>query len=286
MTRTQIDCFKAVRSTLSFSKAANSMYISQPAISKNISKLESELGFALFVRNGTSLEVTQAGEIFYEYIDSTDAAFFKMMEAVRKLGGTPGTVNIGCPETWDISSIMDAFAGAENIQVETCKLSELVDKLSSGKLDAVISHDFYSPSLPGLTTRDITDTGTGIIYSKEHFGDVKSIKAFSDTNFIIFDRDIEKRFTTIIRKICSSYGFVPLLSHCDQLPIALYEVRKGSSVMLFTDWDSISANSNYGYFKLKDRFPIKIVYSADDASKDTLDVVDKLLAHKWHTKQK
>ena len=281
MTRTQIDCFKAVRATLSFSKAANSLYISQPAISKNISKLESELGFDLFVRNGSSLEVTAAGEIFYEYIDSTDAAFFGMMEAVKKLGGTPGTVHLGCPETWDISFIMDAVGADNNIHVESYKLSELLDKLSTGKLDAVISHDFYSPSLPGLTTRDLTDTGAGILYSKEHFGDVTSMDAFKNTSFIIFDRDIEKRFTMIIRKLCSSYGFVPLMTHCAQLPMALFEISRGKGVMLFTDWDSAASNSNYGYFRLNERMPVKIIYSADDASKDTLTAVDKLLEHNW-----
>ena len=282
MTRTQIDCFKAVRSTLSFSKAANSMYISQPAISKNISKLESELGFALFVRNGSTLEVTEAGEIFYEYIDSTDAAFFKMMEKVRKLSGSPGTVHIGCPETWDISYIMDALGSDTNVQLETYKLSELIDKLSSGKLDAVISHDFYSPSLTGLTTRDLTSTGTGILYSKEHFGEVTSMDAFKNAGFIIFDRDIEKRFTGIIRKLCSSYGFVPPMTHCSQLPIALFEVSRGNGIMLFTDWDSAASNSNYGYFPLNESMTIKMIFSADDAPKELNGVISNLLAHKWH----
>ena len=40
MTRTQLNCFSAVLRTLSFTKASNLLYTSQPAISKNISKLE------------------------------------------------------------------------------------------------------------------------------------------------------------------------------------------------------------------------------------------------------
>ena len=50
MTQTQINCFLAVARERSFTRAANSLYISQPAISRSISKLEDELGFQLFER--------------------------------------------------------------------------------------------------------------------------------------------------------------------------------------------------------------------------------------------
>lgn len=50
MTFTQINCFVTVAREQSFTKAASILYVSQPAISKSISRLEEELGFPLFDR--------------------------------------------------------------------------------------------------------------------------------------------------------------------------------------------------------------------------------------------
>ena len=51
--------FYTVAKTGNISKAANQLYISQPAISKSISKLESELGTALFSRSSRGVALTE-----------------------------------------------------------------------------------------------------------------------------------------------------------------------------------------------------------------------------------
>lgn len=56
----------AVGSHLSFSKAANALYISQPALSQSIRRLEKELGALLFVRENNTVRLTAAGRIFVE----------------------------------------------------------------------------------------------------------------------------------------------------------------------------------------------------------------------------
>ena len=50
MNTTQLECFLAVAETLNFSKAAEMVNISQPAVSHQISSLEAELGVRLFLR--------------------------------------------------------------------------------------------------------------------------------------------------------------------------------------------------------------------------------------------
>ena len=64
MTESQRNCFLAVAEHRSFSKAATALYVSQPAVSKNISILEEELGASLFNRQGKFVELTRRERYF------------------------------------------------------------------------------------------------------------------------------------------------------------------------------------------------------------------------------
>ena len=59
----QLRYFVAVADTLNFSRAAESLYVSQSALSKQISELEQELGVALFDRDRRSVALTSAGQL-------------------------------------------------------------------------------------------------------------------------------------------------------------------------------------------------------------------------------
>lgn len=57
----QIEYFSEVAKHLSFTKAASTLHVSQPSISKAIQNLEAELGVPLFYRSSKQLELTDAG---------------------------------------------------------------------------------------------------------------------------------------------------------------------------------------------------------------------------------
>lgn len=61
--------FHTVAKAGNISKAANQLYISQPAISKAISKLEEELVTALFNRSSRGVTLTEEGQVLYEYVE-------------------------------------------------------------------------------------------------------------------------------------------------------------------------------------------------------------------------
>lgn len=64
------------------SKAAKELYISQPAISKSITKLEHSLETILFLRNSRGVQLTEEGQILFKYLDS---AFFTISTAEEQL---------------------------------------------------------------------------------------------------------------------------------------------------------------------------------------------------------
>jgi DNA-binding transcriptional LysR family regulator len=63
----KIKAFIEVASSGSFSKAADSLGVSQPAVSKNIRELELLLGLRLFDRNSSCVSMTESGKLFYSH---------------------------------------------------------------------------------------------------------------------------------------------------------------------------------------------------------------------------
>ena len=66
MTIDNLKCFILVAENLSFARAAEALYISQPAVTKQINALEHELGVTLFIRSTRHVELTPSGISFYK----------------------------------------------------------------------------------------------------------------------------------------------------------------------------------------------------------------------------
>lgn len=67
------------------SRAAKELYISQPAISKAISKLEESLGMKLFNRNSRGVQLTREGSILYQYISSAFDSINRGEKELRRI---------------------------------------------------------------------------------------------------------------------------------------------------------------------------------------------------------
>lgn len=63
----QLEQFKAIAECATMREAAKKLYVSQPALSQNLKKLEGELGCALFTRSHNQLSLTAYGEILLEH---------------------------------------------------------------------------------------------------------------------------------------------------------------------------------------------------------------------------
>jgi len=96
----QYRIFHEVARLENISKAAKELYISQPAISKAISKLEGNLDVLLFTRNSRGVQLTSEGQVLYEH---TKTAFESLtqgeMELKRIKEFTIGFLRIGVSNT-------------------------------------------------------------------------------------------------------------------------------------------------------------------------------------------
>jgi DNA-binding transcriptional LysR family regulator len=92
--------FYSVAECGNISKAANELYISQPAISKSIRKLEDSLGVTLFVRSSRGVTLTEEGMLLFEHVKSA----FEMLQLgedklLRNLELGVGHLKIGVSST-------------------------------------------------------------------------------------------------------------------------------------------------------------------------------------------
>lgn len=85
MSNFRIKVFLSVASHLNFSKAAEELLISQPAVTKNIKEFESELDIRLFDRTGNRIVLTEAGKIVMNYAEEIMALDRKLLFDINTL---------------------------------------------------------------------------------------------------------------------------------------------------------------------------------------------------------
>jgi DNA-binding transcriptional LysR family regulator len=282
MTKTQIDCFFSVIRLHSFTRAANELYISQPAISRHISKLEEELGFKLFDRSGGELTVTEAGKLMYEFLKNVQKEYNDTLEEIYRVNSSSGKLlRIGCPEIWNprffinaISHALEkAFPGLR-FTVEPYRMPELLSRLDNGWFDIVAAHEFNYIAINGPAVDYLTDTGCGILFSREHFPEAKTPADFSETSFVLYDSNVSRRLSALISEVCAEYGFQPKIRAVSQPASALFETAEGKSIMFFSDWDSEAYNGLFEYMPLSKRMSVNIIYYPERLSKTTLEQVE------------
>ena len=104
--------FRAVAEHLSFRKAAEELYLTQPAVSQQIKALEEDLGVLLFDRSGTQARLTPTGAVLVKYARLSNELLVEAEHEVSALAGThAGLLSLGlrrpsrnmfCPGFWAI----------------------------------------------------------------------------------------------------------------------------------------------------------------------------------------
>ena len=96
----RLKVFQSVARNLSFTKASNEMFISQPAVTRHIKELEAEFEVKLFNRTGNKIALTEAGKILLSYSDQISALHNDLKFTLSQLNGKmEGTLRLGASTT-------------------------------------------------------------------------------------------------------------------------------------------------------------------------------------------
>ena len=96
----RLKVFQSVARNLSFTKAAQEMYLSQPAITRHIHELESYYQMRLFDRQGSRISLTEAGRLLLDHSERILEAYKKMEYEMSLLRGDySGELRLGASTT-------------------------------------------------------------------------------------------------------------------------------------------------------------------------------------------
>ncbi|MCP3666312.1 MAG: LysR family transcriptional regulator [Gammaproteobacteria bacterium] len=100
ITLRQLRVFEAVAERLSYTKAAESLYLSQPAVSMQIRQLEDSVGLSLFEKLGKKVHLTEAGTELHRYAKGIFRQMDEMEEVLESMKGvTHGRLDIAVAST-------------------------------------------------------------------------------------------------------------------------------------------------------------------------------------------
>ena len=146
MTITQIECFVETAHAGNVSRAAESLFITQQAVSNHIKNLEKEMGFPLFVRKSKGVVLTKEGEIlFEEWEDILSRLRISIDKAKDYHSGRSDHIRIGLEDMGKCSEdIMSGFLEYENsypeLKIDYSLMTplEMIQQFDAGLLEIAI----------------------------------------------------------------------------------------------------------------------------------------------------
>ena len=163
----ELRAFIAVADLGTYTRAAEKLKVSQPAISRRISLLEGDLGTTLFERGRHGARLTDAGELFLSFAKRAVGEITAGTHAVRaSLEGGQGTIRLAIAGTIPNTGIMDTLrrfrSGNPNAQllIITAKSDEVGELVVSGEADAGLR--YFADDNPQLESTEIAHEYGGI----------------------------------------------------------------------------------------------------------------------------
>ena len=183
MTLTELKFIVAVAQERNFRRASEKCFVSQPALSLAIKKLEDELNVIIFERSRTEVSMTEIGEKIVEQASKVleETAYIKQLADLGK-NQLKGTLKLGMIHSVgpyllpEIIPILRGSAPDMPLEVEENLTANLEVQLRNGVIDAaIIALPF---DIPGLQYRALYDEEFDVVVPKDHhWAKRKHIKA-------------------------------------------------------------------------------------------------------------
>lgn len=223
-------------------RSAEALHITQPTLSKVISRLERELDCPLFFRSGKHVRLTPYGKVLLHHAEKVFDQLQQLQTELTDLKeGCSGSIRIGScfpprepPKIWELTG--DFIREQPNIGMGILQLppANLRQALYGHEIDIALT------TMPivgkGIQWIHLYDEPMGVIIAKDHplaQKEVLSLSELSEFSFICNDMNSDEGNLT--RTCCQMAGFEPTIVYAAAVPALIrYAVGAGTSVSFIT----------------------------------------------------
>ncbi|MCC8150015.1 MAG: LysR family transcriptional regulator [Lachnospiraceae bacterium] len=187
--------FIAVAKYQNYTRAAESLYITQPALSNMINRLERDLDMQLLIRTRHSVELTPAGKYMFEVYETMLAEYEEHYNhAVQLARGFEGEIKIGLPTGYPTriyQSTLQMFHAQYphvNVSVYHMKISELQAAVHAHFLDCAVLLDHGICAPVEYATMDLFTSKASLVFSTKYIQkspDSVSMADFYNADFYV-----------------------------------------------------------------------------------------------------
>jgi len=235
----ELHAFVVLASELHFRKASERLFLSQPALSKKIQRLEEKLKGALFVRSRRKVALTDAGKRFLpaatKLLQDAEDALRETQEAIERRVGTLrigfgiATVSEILPQT--ILRFHKLYPEVE-LQMREMSSPSQVSSLLESRLDAGVLRMPVTNSklmcVPLFSEHLVLAIPADAPYRPK-----EGIDGFRNSGFIFVSRTFSKTFHDRVLSLCLREGFTPrVVQEANEILTILHFVRAGLGVSL------------------------------------------------------
>ncbi|MGG7144385.1 LysR family transcriptional regulator [Clostridium nigeriense] len=262
-----LEYFKVIAETKNFTTASNILSVTQPALSKAISKLEEELEVSLFEREGRNIKITKFGEAFLKYADSALIEIQRGKEKIQNMKKNNENVisiaSTDCIGVTFIPFIISNFFN-DNVQVRfninNQPTEEIFKDLKYGRIDFGFFDDIeilkYYSKIEYVLVKKVEYVL--IVPKNHHLANKEEIylKDLKDEYFIAYkDKYCDQRIS-----YSDLIGYTPkVLAEPSEGAILSGLVAAGAGIAIVLNTPTINTNK-ISVIKIKDDIGFKSIY--------------------------
>lgn len=234
----------AVAEELSFTRAATRLNMAQPPLTKQIKKIEGELGFPLFYRTKRLVQLTEAGAVLVAKGRRLIADLEHLQDASRRVSrGDAGRIVVGF-----VGSVAFHFfprilreyrASVPGVEIELHEMRNrpLIEALRDERVDVAFMRPFFQDQnicmQPVLEERLVVALPAGHPLTQKK---VISLKELKDEPFVTPNQRPAPSIYTYLMSICERAGFQPrVVQAATDIQTVVGLVAAGLGVSIVTD---------------------------------------------------
>ena len=168
----QLRVFSAAARHLSYTKAAEELHLTQPAVSMQIRQLEENAGLPLFEQIGRRLDLTDAGRVLYDYAQRINEIIYEVDEVIKDMRGLKRghlRVSVASTANYFVTRMLADFSKRYpevSISLDVTNRETLLHQLKENETDIVIMGE--PPSDMDLVSEAFMDNPLVVIASVDH----------------------------------------------------------------------------------------------------------------------